>query len=630
MRYLASDNPTHERRHDGPGLALRTPATCTAQHPSNLYLVCALLAALLCAPAPNALAQSGRRKQTTINPSSTQRPRRATTGASQDKTPASNNGSATSAPKTSQPVSILPDDAPPPPRPKPTPNATVSNEPDEEVGPEDVVRITSSLVTVPASVIDAYGRAVMGLKLEDFELRVDGQVKSINDVTYSDTPVRLALLFDNSSSLTRAREFEKQAAIRFFRTVLRPVDQAAIYNVYTEVELVQPLTGDVRALVRTIENFGKPEGATRLFDAIVQAANYLRPQAGRKVIVIVSDGEDTLSDTDFEETVRIAQASDCQIYVVQTKQIEYVMQTGQPLGNANLRSLAAERRLQEFAAQTGGAVYAPLAINELDAAFAQISADLAQQYVLSYYPADDRQDGRFRAISLRIISHPAARVRARKGYYASKAGMKAGLNQQINPSRDANASITSDSVPREKGVDTSISSSIASVSSASEVRVISSVQPVTLPPAQSQKVVSESPPPQTISQPAAQPAQPSSGAQSSQSQPRQTSQTSETSPEPPVPSPTQVSGGVMNGRALNLPKPDYPATARLAGASGMVVVEVTVDETGKVVAARAVSGNAMLRAAAVSAARLARFAPTKLSGQPVKVRGIINYNFVAR
>ncbi|HWT02082.1 MAG TPA: TonB family protein [Pyrinomonadaceae bacterium] len=88
-----------------------------------------------------------------------------------------------------------------------------------------------------------------------------------------------------------------------------------------------------------------------------------------------------------------------------------------------------------------------------------------------------------------------------------------------------------------------------------------------------------------------------------------------------------ISGGVLNGKALDLPKPAYPAQAKTARASGVVIVEVVIDEKGKVIAAKAVSGNNMLRQAAVQAAQGARFSPTLLSGQPVKVTGEINYSF---
>ncbi len=109
---------------------------------------------------------------------------------------------------------------------------------------------------------------------------------------------------------------------------------------------------------------------------------------------------------------------------------------------------------------------------------------------------------------------------------------------------------------------------------------------------------------------------------------------SEEPPPPPPPKPTPprapISGGVLNGRAISLPKPAYPPIARQAHASGTVVVQVVIDENGGVISAHAVSGHPLLQAVAVAAARAARFSPTKLSGQPVKVTGVITYNFVAQ
>jgi protein TonB len=111
----------------------------------------------------------------------------------------------------------------------------------------------------------------------------------------------------------------------------------------------------------------------------------------------------------------------------------------------------------------------------------------------------------------------------------------------------------------------------------------------------------------------------------------------ETSDEPPPPAPTPkptprapISGGVLNGKAVRLVTPQYPAIARSAHASGSVQVQVLIDENGNVVSAHAVSGHPLLQAAAVSAARASKFTPTKLSGQPVKVNGVIIYNFVAQ
>src|ERR1043165_3398896 len=105
-------------------------------------------------------------------------------------------------------------------------------------------------------------------------------------------------------------------------------------------------------------------------------------------------------------------------------------------------------------------------------------------------------------------------------------------------------------------------------------------------------------------------------------------------PPPPEVKPTPprapISGGVLNGKAISLPKPAYPPITKAAHASGTVVVQVLIDENGNVVSAHAVSGHPLLQAAAVGAARSAKFSPTKLSGQPVKVTGVIQYNFVAQ
>jgi len=284
------------------------------------------------------------------------------------------------------------------------PPETKSNENETE----DVVRVSSNLVPVPVTVVDTRGVAITNLRLEDFELRVDGQPTAISDISRAETPVRLVMLFDNSGSLIESREFEKRAAIRFFLNVLRPNDQAAIYSVSTSVELAQPMTNDVTRLEKTIESFGKPEGATSLYDAIYDALNYLKPYPGRRVIIIVSDGRDTVSryDHDFDSTLQRLLSDEAQVYVVQTGIYD----------NANVRDLAAERRMQEFAGQTGGAAYIPKSVGDLDDAFAQISADLAQQYVLSYYPAADKRDGRYHVIALNVKSKPTARLRARKGF----------------------------------------------------------------------------------------------------------------------------------------------------------------------------------------------------------------------
>jgi Ca-activated chloride channel family protein len=267
--------------------------------------------------------------------------------------------------------------------------------------------VDSNLVLVPASVVDSRGRAITDLKLDDFELRVDGQVKTISDLGRAETPVLVALLFDNSASLSAARAFEKRAATRFFQSVVRPIDRAAVYSISTVPQLAQPLTSNVQRLVNTIEGFPRPEGATALFDTVAQAADYLRPYTGRKVIVLVSDGTDTVSDINFDDALNRVLRSDSQVYVVQTRQVE----------DPNLHDPISEGRLDKLTEQTGGAVYVPRSIEDLDAAFTQLALDIGQQYLLSYYPQDERKDRYFRFITLRVKTRPNLRVRARKGFY---------------------------------------------------------------------------------------------------------------------------------------------------------------------------------------------------------------------
>jgi Ca-activated chloride channel family protein len=302
---------------------------------------------------------------------------------------------------------------------KPTAITTAKTSTDDET-----IKVESVLIPIPVSVTDANGRAISNLRLSDFELKIDGKVVEIGELTRSDTPIRLAMLFDNSSSVTVAREFEKNAAVRFFRRVIRPdKDKAALFSVADYTKLEQSLTSDVSALTQSIEMFPPPKGATALLDGIVEVAEYLKSANGRRVVVIVSDGEDTYSDlkTTLEGVVKALQSSDCQVYVVKTKEFENYKRTGVRGGNANIRALTAERRMIELAQQTGGAVYSPIDDDELTQAFDRIAAELSQQYVLSYYPDSEAEtSAEFRTITVNVKNRTGMTVRARKGYYVGR------------------------------------------------------------------------------------------------------------------------------------------------------------------------------------------------------------------
>ncbi|HST52694.1 MAG TPA: VWA domain-containing protein [Pyrinomonadaceae bacterium] len=514
----------------------------------------------------------------------------------------------------------------------------------EAVDDDEVVRVISNLVIIPASVVDGNGRAVTDLKADDFELKVDGEVKPIGDLSRAETPVNVALLFDNSASLSTAREFEKQAAVRFFQSVIRPIDRAAVYSISTNSTLAQGLTNDVPRLVRTIQNFGKPDGATALFDAVTQASDYMRPLQGRKVLIIVSDGTDTVSDASFEDAVGRALLAECQVYVVQTHQVE----------DPSLHDTVSEQRMWKLSDQTGGAVFTPQSVDDLDNVFSQISLDISQQYLLSYYPQDERKDNFFRFISLRVKTRPNTRVRARKGFYPASA--------QVPPHAAAAASELTGGFSRVSGVGGN-SSPAANDGAAAQKRADAGARPsgARRGDASGRKVGPDGPDDDRAKQAAnaddsaptftvtavASSTQPKESASPEPTPSPTTAQETAAQPQPstqPSPAPSNeqstskdadvvrprdpVLGGVMNGRALSLPPPVYPAAARSAGIWGTVVVEVLIDERGKVAQARALSGHPWLQQSAVSAARLARFTPAVLNGQPVSIKGTINYDFL--
>ena len=296
--------------------------------------------------------------------------------------------------------------------------------PTPKTGGDDagVIKIESTLVPIPVTVLDAGGRVLTNLRLEDFELKINGKPAELSDLSRSESPIRLAMLFDNSSSVLIARDFETKAAVRFFNRIIRPEkDLASLFSVSTTTRIEQRFTADVNSLTHAIEAFPSPVGATALLDGIILSADYLGEVQGRRVIVIVSDGDDTSSDSTLDQVLKSLQLSNCQVFVVKTTDFENYKRTGSRGGNANIRQLSAERRMIEIANQTGGKVYSPIDEKELDEAFRQISAELSQQYILSYYPENESENrGAFREISLSVKAKPNVDVRTRKGYYVPR------------------------------------------------------------------------------------------------------------------------------------------------------------------------------------------------------------------
>jgi Ca-activated chloride channel family protein len=289
---------------------------------------------------------------------------------------------------------------------------------------EDTIRINSDLVNVVVTIGGRPLNASLDLAPGDFEIFEDGAPQEISNFSRNaDQPLKLVMLYDTSFSVNQRINFERRAAARFFERVIRPQDRAAVFSVSTDVIVLQEFTNRIPLLVDATRQL-KAQGATSLYDAVYLASEYLNPAQGRRVIVIVSDGGDTTSSKGLLEALTQAQKSDAVIFAVFT---------GNPLPSENLRDLAAERALESLTKETGGELFKPkpqdgrrpgedsdeISLKELDRIFADLAERLRTQYVLGFFSSNEKRDGAFRKLDVRI-KKPNYLARARTGYYAPK------------------------------------------------------------------------------------------------------------------------------------------------------------------------------------------------------------------
>lgn len=280
----------------------------------------------------------------------------------------------------------------------------------------DVIRLRSNLVVVPVSVTDASGRPVCDLVADDFLVEEEGKPQQVVSMGQpGKTPVTLAMLLDVSASVRERFGFEQQAISRFLQEVVKPGDSASVFSIGLEPKLVQPRTTSVEEMIRGVEKIEATRQATAFFDAVAEAARYLGkdPNPGmRRFLVVISDGEDNVSEhAKLADALRDLEQNGC---------IFYSINPGGPSIHLNVLSVKGERVMETLAAETGGAAFVPEKFEDLEAAFQQISAELQAQFLLGYYSTDERMNGEFRRISVRVPKRSGLRVRARQGYYPPK------------------------------------------------------------------------------------------------------------------------------------------------------------------------------------------------------------------
>ncbi len=319
-----------------------------------------------------------------------------------------------SVPAGAQKIKQLP---PPPPAPRYKPKPTPTPE-------YEIVRVSSNLVIASVSVTDAKGQPVLGLKSRDFSIEEDGRAQEIVQIGDPEqVPLDIALLIDVSSSVSERFAFEEQAATRFLKQVLRSADRATIFAIDRTPRLEQALTS-----------------------APVLAKN--TPEQHRRVILVISDGEDNFSNLVRDSAVaayratkdendstpaarqRIRTASEAALLAGHRKAQEEVQQEVQkanavfyainPSGQAlrlNVISTRAQNGMQNLAIATGGTAFVPEKTENLEAVFDRIASELRSQYLLQYYSNNKSGGASFRRINVSTPAQPQLHVRAREGYF---------------------------------------------------------------------------------------------------------------------------------------------------------------------------------------------------------------------
>jgi Ca-activated chloride channel family protein len=266
------------------------------------------------------------------------------------------------------------------------------------------------LVNVVFSVLDKKGKVVTDLTREDVRIEENDKEQTItNFARESDVPLAIALLIDTSTSIRDKLKVEQEAAIDFFHTTIRRrLDKATLLSFDSTIDLLQPFTDDPDELTKAVRKL-KPGGGTKMFDAIQQACQeQLKKESGkRRVLVLISDGDDNMSFETLDSTLEAAQRADVLIYAISTN-------TSGFFGMASPKN---DKILKRLAEETGGRAFFPNKLDEMAMSFQEISQELRNQYSLAYRSTNRNRDGTFRSIKI-DTARKGVKTHHRKGYYA--------------------------------------------------------------------------------------------------------------------------------------------------------------------------------------------------------------------
>jgi Ca-activated chloride channel family protein len=291
-------------------------------------------------------------------------------------------------------------------------NAAPANGGPPNASPQDEVPVFTAdtrLVVVHATVLDRNGKLVTNLPESAFKIQENGVDQTIKVFRREDIPVSMGIIIDNSGSMRDKRVKVAAASLDLIRAS-NPQDEVFVVNFNDDAYLDQSLTNDIKKLEAALERYDT-KGGTAMRDAISMSIDYVKEKGkkDKKVLMVVTDGNDNTSNQSLEDLVRKAQQSDVVIYSIGI------------LGEEEPREAKKARRaLHELAIASGGVDYYPKDVAEVDRITPEVAHEIRSQYTIAYTPTNTALDGTFRKISV-VVNTPAGKptVRTRNGYYAT-------------------------------------------------------------------------------------------------------------------------------------------------------------------------------------------------------------------
>lgn len=289
---------------------------------------------------------------------------------------------------------------------------------DQKLDRDNTIKVATDLVLLDVSVIDQSNNPIFDLKKEDFQVYEDRVLQPVEDVSRAEVPVSLGLVIDTSGSMRSKLQNVTDAALDLVKQ-MRTDDEAFVSQFKAEPELLKEFTTDRQEIEDAIgEMF--TSGGTSLLDALIATADYAHEKGRhrRKALVVITDGLEKNSSVKEKEVLDAMKEDEVQIYLVGF--IDEEDETKSFFGKSPAKK--ARELLTRLADDSGGRAFFPRDIAEMPAIAARIARDIRTQYLVSYYPTNDKRDGTFRTVKVTVTPRDNRRLiaRSRQGYYAKK------------------------------------------------------------------------------------------------------------------------------------------------------------------------------------------------------------------